>query len=347
MNIGRLTSIIIIAASVLAALSCKKDEEEAEVLPSLEGNLSFHAPQFIEPGQTLTMTPKGLVHPEDKGIGFYWKVTPAMTSSDTTRLENGLSPEGQESDGSFTYTFPDSLAVYTVACYAFADGYTGTSSSKYVTTVKPGLNGSLTSTGILPSDAHLTVDGQDYYYVRIGDLEWFRNNIGVRTGGAPYNNADIMSDVLGRYYKYEHAKQACESLSTAEQTWALPTLEDWRTLESYVNGTLTSNNDAGRSLAAALMADATFNSNTMWKYRPKVGDITNSSGFSAIPAGYANLASSAFEGVYEYAAFWADADNDDDEPTCRYIICDQPDMQIGKGDVNTLGASVRCVRESK
>ena len=96
--------MIIIAASALAALSCKKEEEEAEVLPSLEGNLSFHAPQFIEPGQTLTMTPKGLVHPEDKGIGFYWKVTPAMTSSDTTRLENGLSPEGEESDGSFTYT---------------------------------------------------------------------------------------------------------------------------------------------------------------------------------------------------------------------------------------------------
>jgi uncharacterized protein (TIGR02145 family) len=172
------------------------------------------------------------------------------------------------------------------------------------------------------------------------------NNLAERDYGKAYRNAEIMSDVLGRYYNYEDAKQACESLSTAEQTWALPTLEDWRRLESYVNGTLTSNNDAGRSLAAALMADATFNSNTMWKYRPKVGDITNSSGFSAIPAGYANLASSAFEGVYEYATFWTDTEAERaDEAYCAYLYFEDSGLYFLSADKESFGASVRCIQK--
>jgi hypothetical protein len=31
----------------------------------------------------------------------------------------------------------------------------------------------------------------------------------------------------------------------------------------------------------------------------------------------------------------------------RYIIADRPEMLIGKGDVNTFGASVRCVRDAE
>lgn len=351
MNISRLTSILIIAATALAALSCKKDEEEAEVLPGLEGTLTFHAPQFIEPGQTLAMTPKGLVHPEDKGIGYSWKISPVMTKSDTTRLENGLSPEGEESDGSFTYTFPDSLAVYTVTCYAFAEGYTGSSSSRYVTTVKPGLNGSLKKTGILPSDPHITVDGQEYYYEKIGNLEWFRNNIGVRNGGASYGNADIMSDVFGRFYNFDDALTACP------EGWRLPTEDDWLALgkavgaESEKYGVLT-------GIAAKLMADAEFNGVTMWEYWPAVGTITNESRFSAIPAGYLNLGDrtetgeypeAASYGVYEYAAFWtADSvEEEDGMAYYRYMMATQPDLFISKGDKANFGASVRCVRDAQ
>ena len=68
MNFRKLIPFIFTAASILAAISCKKDEE-TEVLPSLSGSLSFNAPQFIEPHQTLKMTPEGLSHPDGKGIG--------------------------------------------------------------------------------------------------------------------------------------------------------------------------------------------------------------------------------------------------------------------------------------
>lgn len=114
--------------------------------------LRFSIPEYISPKDVLIITPRGLSHPEGKGIGYSWRVSPGMSKSDTTRLENGLTPEGHESDGSFRYHFPDSLGTYTVSCYGFADGYTSSYASAYTTVVKGGLNGTIKGTGILTTD---------------------------------------------------------------------------------------------------------------------------------------------------------------------------------------------------
>lgn len=350
MNISKLTPLILSAALLAVFASCKK-EDETEVTPSLEGALSFYAPSFIEPGQTLTMIPKGIEHPEGKGVGYYWKVSPVMESSDTTRLENGLSPDGKESDGTFVYTFPDSLDVYTVTCYAFAEGYTGSSCKKYVTTVKSGLDGSLTNIGIEATDPHITVEGQKYYYKKIGDLEWMRNSIGVRNGGAPYGNVDVMSDVFGRFYNYSDAIKACP------EGWRLPSEEDWLALGSAA-GSDTEKFGVISGVAAKLMADAYFNGVRMWDYWPAVGTITNEIGFSAVPAGYVNLGQKSengdypeavSNGVYEYAVFWTSDQVDGEQGMAyyRYLIANQPDMFISKGDIANFGASVRCVRDAR
>lgn len=349
MKISKLISIFTIAASFLAAVSCKKDEETTS-LPSLGGSLTFNAPLFIEPGQRLTMTPTGVVHPEhsdDEGIGYYWKVSPVMSSNDTTRYEDGLGPDGKKSDGTFHYTFPDSLAVYTVKVYAFADGYTGKSGQNYVTTVKPGLNGSLTNTGIKASDDHITIKGQDFYYTTIGELDWFRNNMSAAEGGAPYSNAEIMTNVFGRFYNYEDALTACP------EGWRLPTEEDWIALGSAL-GKTTDKYGTIKGVASKLMADAQFNGVTMWAYWPEVGTLTNDSKFSAVPTGYMNLGEEVngkypeanSYGVYQYAAFWtADSvEGDDSMAYYRYIVDNQPDLFITKGDKKNFGASVRCVR---
>ena len=95
----------------------------------------------------------------------------------------------------------------------------------------------------------------------------------------------------------------------------------------------------------------------MWDYWPAVGTITNASKFSAVPAGYMNLGDEedgAYPeansyGVYEYAAFWtADSVEEDDSMAYyRYIVANQPDLFITKGDKKNFGASVRCVREAE
>ena len=261
--------------------------------------------------------------------------------------EDGLGPDGKKSDGTFHYTFPDSLAVYTVKVYAFADGYTGKSGQNYVTTVKPGLNGSLTNTGIKASDDHITIKGQDFYYTTIGELDWFRNNMSAAEGGAPYSNAEIMTNVFGRFYNYEDALTACP------EGWRLPTEEDWIALGSAL-GKTTDKYGTIKGVASKLMADAQFNGVTMWAYWPEVGTLTNDSKFSAVPTGYMNLGEEVngkypeanSYGVYQYAAFWtADSvEGDDSMAYYRYIVDNQPDLFITKGDKKNFGASVRCVR---
>ena len=188
MSLRKLNPVIWVAMAMIAAVSCKKDKDD-ELSPTLNGTLYFNVAEYVSPGYVATMTPKGIKHPEGKGIGYYWKVTPGMTSADTTRLENGLNSQGHESDGSFTYWFPDTLGTVNVSCYGFAKGYTSSYASKYVTVVKPGVNGgSITRTGIMSPDKHIEADGIKYYYVRHNGLDWFRNNLAIPAYGAPYVN---------------------------------------------------------------------------------------------------------------------------------------------------------------
>lgn len=352
MSLRKLNPIIWVAIAMIAAASCKKDDDE--VSPSLNGTLHFNVEEFVSPGYVAKMTPKGLKHPEGKGIGYYWKVTPGMTSADTTRLENGLNSQGHESDGTFTYWFPDTLGTVNVSCYGFAEGYTSSYASKYVTVVKPGVNGgSITRTGILSMDKHIEVDGIKYYYVTHNGLDWFRNNLANPAYGVPYTNAEAMSEVFGRYYSHAEATKACP------EGWRLPTDAEWRELAESINSeSKTDEYEIIPAIAADLMVDAEFNSNAMWEYWPEVGEITNSSRLAILPCGYTNLGAqeadgsypaAKFSGLNEYATFWT-ADmvgNEQGMAYYRYLITDQPGMQISKGDVNSLGVSVRCVREAE
>ena len=352
MSLRKLNPIIWVAIAMIAAASCKKDDDE--VSPALNGTLHFNVEEFVSPGYVAKMTPKGLKHPEGKGIGYYWKVTPGMTSADTTRLENGLNSQGHESDGTFTYWFPDTLGTLNVSCYGFAEGYTSSYASKYVTVVKPGVNGgSITRTGILSMDKHIEVDGIKYYYVTHNGLDWFRNNLANPAYGVPYTNAEAMSEVFGRYYSHAEATKACP------EGWRLPTDAEWRELAESINSESKADEyEVIPAIAADLMVDAEFNSNAMWEYWPEVGEITNSSRLAILPCGYTNLGAqeadgsypaAKFSGLNEYATFWT-ADMVGKEQGMayyRYLITDQPGMQISKGDVNSLGVSVRCVREAE
>ena len=321
--------LICISAIVLGAIACKKDEE-TETLPSLDGYLTFQGlPEFISPGENVTLTPGGVEHPEGGVVGHYWKVIPSQTKYDTVDV--------------FKHVFSDTLQTYTVYCYAFADGYSGMSSSKSCTAVAPGYNGSIGGIAYNKiADDSLYVRHMPYYYKEIGEQVWTINNMAVRSG-IPFKGAEIMSEVFGRYYNYNDAKAACDSLDRDGQNWELPTLEDWKTLENHISGLL--DNKYGKSLNAAMMAEATFNGTEMLDYWPVVGDIRNGSGFSAIPVGYSNTMASDFKGCFEYATFWTADEATEDEAYYKYFIYDQPEIFTSKGSKTSFGASVRCIRK--
>ena len=172
------------------------------------------------------------------------------------------------------------------------------------------------------------------------------NNAAERSSGKPYENCEVMSDVLGRYYSYDQAVAVCESLATASgQNWKLPSLDDWKTLEGVIKSNIAEDSSKGKSVAAALLADATFNSFTMWEYWPAVGTITNSSKFAAIPAGYANLVTSSFDGVYDFAAFWTGTEHEQDDNMAYAVnmAVGEPEIYYGTRDKKSFGASVRCI----
>ena len=78
--------LIYIAALVLAVVSCSKDEE-TEATPGLNGTLSIVGlPEFMSPGATFTLHPKGAVHPDGKELNYSWKVSPSMSKYDTTEV---------------------------------------------------------------------------------------------------------------------------------------------------------------------------------------------------------------------------------------------------------------------
>lgn len=335
MSLKKLNPIVLFAVVLLAAASCKKDK--GETLPSLDG-LYFDCPYFAAPGQAIRLTPKGVEHPEGGEVGYYWKVTPTMTKNDTTTT--------------YVHRFSDTLQTYTVNCYAFAEGYNGDSFNKDVIVVKGGLDGSLTQTGIKATDKKVTAGGIDYYYDSIAGRDWFRNNLADPASGTPYYNEEITSDVFGRYYSYAEAVKACP------EGWRLPCEEDWMALADALGSQVSGKYQPFKGVAAKLLVNASFNEKPILEYWPQVGDVNNESGLGLLPFGYANLGNSDasgkfpnadFEGMFEYAALWtADlVEGEDGMAYFRYIIADQPEMLVGKGDVNTFGASVRCVRDSE
>ena len=93
------------------------------------------------------------------------------------------------------------------------------------------------------------------------------------------------------------------------------------------------------------MPDAKFLSERMWKYYPKVVK-TNSTGFSAIPVGYAiESGSTLFSGSSMYATFWTADEANASQAWYRLLRDDNPDVLAGTADKASFRASVRCVQD--
>lgn len=374
-------NIIFASLAVLAAVSCKDDEDE--VKPPMDGTLVVDGVETYVNARTdsreITLKPSGVTHPDGKGIGYCWKVTPGMKTYDTTRFENGLNIKGEPSDGTFKYTLKDSVATYTIYCYAFADGYSSKSSTSYTTVVRGGVQltpddpqVSITNRNIIENGKPLA--GTDYYYISDGSRDWIAYNM-YEEGGIPYLHYEALSDVLGRFYSYDEAKAICQNLpANGGNAWRLPTDEDWVNVVKSVTADATgdfsanvhediywdSKKNGKPSLSSRLIANAEFNGTVMWEYWPSVGSIENTSGLAIIPIGYANLGitpdintksaypNALFEGEFKLAAFWTadEVEGNSEMAYYRFINTMDPFFMIGKGYKKTFGASVRCVRNS-
>ncbi|MCR5017719.1 MAG: hypothetical protein K6A64_02870 [Bacteroidales bacterium] len=321
----KLRNILLLSLVVLgvAAVSCKKDEE-TESKPSLSG-LYFEVTPYLRVGQSITITPTRVTHPEGKGVGYYWQLD--SEAKDTVKYEND--PATVSISKTYTFTEEDIHAIY---CGAFADGYYTTTYSGTVRVVNPALEGMVKGTGISSGEPSV-VDNRSgaasentYYYVHIGSLDWMRNNLAYKDLGVAYKNSEVTSYPLGRYYSWTEAQTACPS------GWRLPTMAEWQSL-----GTV----------AGDLMADATILGEKFWEFWPQV-KITNALTLGVISAGYAMTGGSTnvFKGIGTYAAFWTSDENADNSEQGMYVYihAEDPAVHYGQADKESVGFSVRCVR---
>jgi len=315
-----LYTTLVLAA--FAAASCKKDDDTVVSKPYLYG-LDFDLATFARPGDSFSMEPYGVYTGDGKEIEeitYKWK----------WKLNED---EYTEVDGeSFTFTAQE-VGNYTITCQASDpdDNYYAISTSKVIIVIDPSLGKTLNGTGIAATDDHIS-DSRDktgeceYFYTHIGDLDWFRNNLAYKGSGIAYDNSDVTSYPLGRYYTWEEAMTACP------EGWRLPTDEEWALLGTD---------------GAPLTCDAYLNSKRMWEYWPNV-DRTNETGLAIIPAGYVLPATTSptFKRLYDYAAFWTATESAADSRMAayRYIYVEENIVKSTYAEKGSLALSVRCVR---
>lgn len=327
MKLHKLAYMLLGAAAILtAAVSCKDDDEDTTVKPSLYG-VWFDVPEFARIGDEVTVSPSGAYaaaqYADKLGeVGYFIKIN--SRGRDTLTTVNAK--------GNYTYTFKlDTLKTYTIQCGAFADGFYETSTTAYIQVLDPGFQKSLRRTGIFLGDDSIidprgsSVEENTYFYTTAGGLEWFRNNLAYTGSGICYKDCEVTSYIFGRYYTYDEALAACPA------GWRLPTDAEWEAL----------GNKAGDFISDAYLGDI-----KMWEYWPEM-DMNNSLNLCVIPAGYATITGiNNFKGLYDYAAFWTATEDPDNASNALYraIYKQNPSVQKGSASKTSFAASVRCVR---
>ena len=327
MKFERFAAAVLAVTALLGVfVSCKKDDED-ETLPSISGSLYFKAPSYAAPGTTLSMTPKGAVHPDGGSLGYYWAATGVVTKADTTRLEN----DPESVTGEFSLVVPDSLYTMKITCVAFAEGYTNTYAYSYVTVVKDE-----SVTGIEhPDDEKSFTDARDgkvYTYVSHDGLDWMNTNLQYASAGRPYTDCEAMTPVFGNLYTWEEANVSCPD------GWRLPTEDE---VKSLCGGSF-------KSAAGSLMVDAYFNGDRMWDYWPDV-NVTNSTGMNMYPCGYAYYSGTewGYKGIDDYSVIWTSTAYDDEQMKYLAIYESLADLTDGNAHKDSFAVSVRCVREAE
>lgn len=329
-KLGRYILLGLAASLGFCVISCKDDDDEYLYLT---GTPEFELPEYVVPGQTLTMSASGVTDDDDLEVDYYWYTSYQSSVRDTTIT--------------FTFDVPtDTLADFTVTCTGYREGYYGSSTTKTFTIVSSDrANGSIKGRSLAKDDFSFVDprDGNDYYCTKIGNTEWFKENLAYEGYGKPKSNSSATAKVFGHYYTWNEALKACPD------GWRLPSGKDWTEAAKAAGAGEVSDTDNYYGVAGKFMGNIYFNGDVMWEYWPEV-KTTDDLGLDVMPVGYATLDSEnegTFAGYLDYAALWTSDEKDEDMAFYRYIYVKKPDLMLGSADKSLFMASVRCVRDAK
>ncbi len=135
-------------------------------------------------------------------------------------------------------------------------------------------------------------DGKVYNIVEIGSQTWMAENFAYKPaeGYWAYNNDENNVSTYGYLYTLETARSICP------EGWHFPSLDEWNQLFDNLGGTELAGNKMKEAGGAHWNSDDYGNK-----------DITNSSGFTALPGGKYEDAFDEFNYLGLYGFWWTES----------------------------------------
>ncbi len=168
------------------------------------------------------------------------------------------------------------------------------------------------------------VEGNVYRTVKIGNQVWMAENLrttkyndGSSIGSGCHFYTNVNDAAAKKKWGALYSQSAAKSGKLAPKGWRLPTNADWDTLKNYLitHGYNYDGTTSGNKIAKALAAT------TDWEPSSETGAIgndlslNNSSGFSALPAGWRYWGTNQFEQM-KFRTYWWSATQQDATYTC-------------------------------
>jgi len=315
----KIISFFLISTFVILS-SCSKDKptEPTNNAPNIQSFTASPSPIKVNETTSLTCVATDL---DGDSLTYYW-------SSD-----NGTFPNGT-SGFSTTWRAPSKEGTYNIKVIV-SDGKEMDQKEKNIIVSGRGVP--------CPGIATVTYSGKTYNTVQIGDQCWLKENLDIGTMVSSDSSGDNQTDngkiekycydnnlsncnTYGGLYQWNESMQYVTTEGTqgiCPSGWHIPTQGEYKTLKAAVD-------DSSNALKAIGQGTGS-------------GAGTNTSGFSALLAGYRNWGNGDFGRLGTFMYFWSSTENGS---SAYYMtLIDNNDNVIFTNSNKDGGFSVRCLKD--
>jgi uncharacterized protein (TIGR02145 family) len=196
--------------------------------------------------------------------------------------------------------------------------------------------------------SQVAYEGKNYNTVMIGTQCWLKENLnaGVKIDGLQnqtnngiiekycYDNLETNCDIYGGLYQWNEMMQYVTQEGTqgiCPDGWHLPTTQEWNTLLSFLGG--------GTTAGGAMKETGTAH------WLPPNAGATNSSGFTALGAGFRRPIIPPTSGLKENAMIWSSTEAANNGAWQIQLYFDMPLCGLfANSNTKPGGSSVRCLK---
>ena len=184
-------------------------------------------------------------------------------------------------------------------------------------------------------------DGNEYKTVEIGNQVWLGENLKssrypdgsvITKGIYDYENNTANSEIYGKLYTWEtsmNGQTIEKSQGVCPSGWHIPSKSEWEELIDYLGGVTS----AGGKLKEE--------GKTYWTSTDST--VTNSSGFTALPAGF--MFYNFYMNLGVETGFWTSTEYNNDEAYYKGLWNSHSRVLGPSTYKATMGLSVRCIKD--